>query len=175
MICFLLLFSEQDVKVKWQRDSTGSLSSLHSDVNLGECLGNANKMHLYQSNLGRTYQWSGWICNETVFQMSSSMVWGCLAIGLQTCPPLTPDCCLFQSYARFNLQFCALLIPTHNPPVQTRAQPKEPLWRLHLHHQASGWSPVTFVTENDSRMFFLSPPLASMIWIGSKACRIEWG
>ncbi len=88
MICFLLLFSEQDVKVKWQRDSTGRLP-LHSDVNLGECLGNANKTHLNQSNLERTYQWSGWICNETIFQMYSTMVWGCLAVGLQTCPPLT--------------------------------------------------------------------------------------
>lgn len=157
MICFLLLFSEQDVKVKWQRDSTGSLSSLHSDVNLGECLGNANKMHLYQSNHERTYQWSGWICNETVFQMSSTMVRGCLAAGLQTCPPLTPHCCLFQSYASFNLQFCASLIPTHNPPVQSKTQPKEPVWRLHLHHQASSWSPLTFVAENDSRMFFFHP------------------
>lgn len=124
MTCFLLLFSEQDVKVKWQRDSTGSLSSLHSDVNLGECLGNANKMHLYQSNLERTYQWGGWICNETVFQMSSTMVRGCLAAGLQTCPPLTPHCCLFQSY--MPVLICSFVLLSFLPIILLcRAKPSQ--------------------------------------------------
>lgn len=62
VICFLLLFSEQDVKMKWQRDSTGSLSSLHSDVNLGECLGNANKKAFVSEQSRRGHLWGAGGC-----------------------------------------------------------------------------------------------------------------